>query len=519
VYYTHLLRNSYREDGKVKHQTLANLSCLPQEAIEALRLTLNGKKLVLAEETFKIRLSRSHGGVHAVLAMIRQIGLDKAILSYETPWRKIAIGLITARILNPGSKLFTSGWWQQTTLPEELDLPMTDDPNPLYQAMDELVAHQEAIQRKLAQKHLREGCLVLYDLSSSYFEGDRCPLGLYGYNRDGKKGKKQFNYGLLTTKEGCPVAIEVFPGNRSDSLTVGEQVQLLKEKYHFQRIIFTGDRGMITSAKIPEIEKLGYGWITSLRAKDIQRLNTAGCIQLSLFDEQELAEIKDPERPGERLVVCRNPFVAEERTRKRLELLDATEKELMKVQAGVNKGKMQEASAIGLAIGKVINRWKMAKHFALEIRDGHFEFSRKADSIERERCLDGIYIIRSNVPQSEMAAEDLVAGYKSLQHVEQAFRAIKTTHLEIRPVYHRLEERVKEHAFLCMLAYYVVWHMRQSLKPLLYNPKVSLKLLLERLGSLQRNTVEVAGQSFEMATQPTEEQYEIFRLLGIQPPK
>lgn len=515
VYYSHLLRTSYREDGKVKHQTIANLSCLPEKALEALRLTLNGKKLILAEEAIQIKLSHSHGAVHAVLGTIRKIGLDKILLSYDAPWRKMTIGLIAARVLRPGSKLFTTGWWGQTTLPEELGLPLDKDPHRLYQAMDELVAHQEDIQRKLADKHLEEGCLVLYDLSSTYLEGDCCPLAAYGYNRDRKKGKKQFTYGLLTTKDGCPVAIEIFPGNRSDSLTLGEQIQRLKEKYQLRRIVIVGDRGMITSTKIPEIEKMGYGWITSLRAKDIQRLNAAGCIQLSLFDEQDIAEIKDPERPEERLVVCRNPFVAEERTKKRIELLEATEKELDKIRERVSKGKIEEASEIGVAVGKVIGRWKVAKHFMLEISDGKFEFSRKTASIEREQCLDGIYIIRSNVEKEELSANELITGYKSLQHVEQAFRTMKTTQLEIRPVYHRLEERVKAHAFLCMLAYYVIWHIRRSLEPLLRDPKVSLRLLLEQLASIQRNTVEVGGQRFEMSTQASDEQKEIFHLLGV----
>jgi transposase len=517
VYYTHLLRNSYRENGKVKHQTIANLSCLPPDAIEALRQTLNGKKLVEADQAFAIHSSRSHGAVHAVLATIRKIGLDKILLSYDTPWRRAAIGLIAARVLNPGSKLFTAGWWQQTTLPEELGLEGTD-PNPLYQAMDEILAHQEAIQRKLAAQHLQEGCLVLYDLSSTYLEGDCCPLAAYGHNRDGKKGKKQFNYGLLTTATGCPIAIEVFPGNRSDSLTVEVVVRDLKEKYRFDRIIFVGDRGMITSTQLPQLEQLGYGWITALRAKDIQRLNSAGCIQLSLFDEQNIAEITDPERPGERLVACRNPFIAEERTRKRIDLLEATEQELQKIAQRVNKGKLKEASAIGIAVGKVINRWKVAKHFTLEIRDGVFNFSRKEDSIERERCLDGIYIIRSNVKETEFPARQLVDGYKSLQNVEQDFRTMKTTHLEMRPVYHRLEERVKAHAFLCMLSCYVIWHMRRSWEPVLQNPKVSLKLLFEKLGSIQRNIAEAGGRNFEIVTRANDEQRELFRLLGVQLP-
>jgi transposase len=517
VYYTHLLRNSYREDGKVKHQTIANLSCLPPDAIEALRKTLSGKKLVEANQAFKVHSSRSHGAVHAVLATIHKIGLDKMLLSYDTPWRSAAIGLIAARILKPGSKLFTAGWWQRTTLPEELGLE-SKDPNPLYQAMDELVAHQEAIQRKLVAKHLQEGCLVLYDLSSTYLEGDCCPLAEYGHNRDCKKGKKQFNYGLITTATGCPVVIEVFPGNRSDSLTVEGQIHNLKEKYGFERVIFIGDRGMITSTQIPQLEQLGYGWITAMRAKDIQRLNAAGCIQLSLFDTQNIAEITDPERPGERLVACWNPFVAEERTGKRVELLEATEQELQKIAQRVGKGKLKEASAIGVAVGKIINRWKVAKHFTLEIRDGFFSFNRNEDSIERERCLDGIYIIRSNVTAAELSAQQLVDGYKSLQNVEQDFRTMKTTHLEIRPVYHRLEERVKAHAFLCMLACYVLWHIRRSLEPMLQDPKLSLKLILENLDSIQRNSAEAAGQSFDIVTMVNDEQREIFRLLGVQIP-
>lgn len=519
VYYSWLLRTSYREGSKIKHKTIANVSDLSSEALEILRRSLKGEKLVPAGDGFKILSSRSHGAVHAVLATIRKIGLDRVLVSYDQPWRRTALAMIVARVLKPRSKLFTASWWQQTTLPEELvDLPGGgNDPDDLYEAMDMLLERQEAIQAKLAEKHLQDGCLVLYDLSSTYLEGGKCPLAAFGHNRDGKKGKKQFTYGLLTNLDGCPVAVEVFPGNTSDPLTLGSQVQRLRERYHFRRVVVVGDRGMIANTRISDIEKLGYGWITALKARDIQRLRQQGCIQLTLFSEKNLMEIGDPERPGERLVVCRNPLVSEERTRKREELLLSTERDLAKIKERVGKGKLKGAADIGLAAGKVVNRWKVAKHFHLEIADNSFDYKRKEESIEK--YLDGVYVIRSNVPAQELGAEQLVDGYKSLQHVEQAFRSMKTFHLEIRPVYHRLADRVRAHTFLYMLAYYVLWHMRKSLRPLLDDrEKLSLQLLLEQLGSLHRHTVEVAGQTLTKLTEPSERQQQIYQLLGIRSP-
>ncbi len=518
TYYSWLLRTSFREDGKVKHRTLANLSELPEESLEVLRSSLRGETMVSLSKALKITSSRSHGAVHAVLTTIRRLGLDRMLLSRDLPWRRLALAMIVARVLRPKSKLFTSSWWSNTTLPEELDLPReAQGPNPLYEAMDELLAQQEKIQDSLAEKHLQEGALVLYDLSSTYLEGDKCPLAAFGHNRDGKKGKRQFNYGLLTNLEGCPIAIEVFPGNTSDPLTLGSQIQRLREKFHLQRVVMVGDRGMIASKRIPDIEQAGYGWITALKAKDIQRLDQQGAIQLTLFDERDLFEITDPERPGERLVVCRNPLVAEERRRKRRELLDETEEALKKIKERVEKGRLKEASAIGLAVGRFINRWKMAKHFTLEITDGHFNYHRKLDSIEKEAKLDGLYVIRSNVPVNEMKSEQLVESYKSLQRVEQAFRSMKTTELDMRPVYHRLEDRVRAHAFLVMLAYYVLWHLRQALKPILDDPKerVSLRLLLDRLAAVQKNQVELNGVPFDVVTTPNEEQVKILDLLGV----
>ncbi|MCL6521182.1 MAG: IS1634 family transposase [Firmicutes bacterium] len=520
TYTTHLLRTSYREGGKVKHRTVANVSDLPEAAIEALRRALRGEKLVAVGEAVQILASRSHGAVLAVLEFLRKIGLERMILSYETPWRKLVVAMIVARVIRPGSKLFTRGWWQGTTLPELLDLPHGGrDTGALYQALDELGAHQEAIERKLAEKHLRDGDLVLYDLSSSYLEGRTCPLAAFGYNRDLKRGKRQFNYGLLTTREGCPVAIELFPGDWSDPVTVDSQIRKLREKSHLRRIVLVGDRGMLTQARIEKVSEAGYGWITALRAPEIQRLYAQGTLQLSLLDERNIAEIVDPQRPGERLVVCRNPLVAEERARKREELLQATERELEKIRERVEKGRLKGADKIGLAVGRVIHAYKVAKHFILEIGEQSFSFRRNLAHIEKEPVLDGLYVIRSNVPAEEMDASELVRSYKDLQHVERAFRSLKTFHLEIRPVYHRLEERVRAHAFLCMLAYYVTWHMRRALEPFLHpQGESSLRGLLEELATIQLNTADIGGTRVDLPTMPDERQRQIFELLGVKPP-
>ncbi|MFZ5435130.1 MAG: IS1634 family transposase [Bacillota bacterium] len=510
VYTAVLLRKTYRENGKVKHKTLANLSALPPETIDLIRRSLKGEVLVGANEAFRIMSSRSHGGIWAVLKVAERLGLPRLLKD------KLVLAMVIARVLKPGSKRFTAGWWHTTSLPSLLEIPENLSVNTLYESLDSLLKRQPAIERALARRHLSEGSLVLYDLSSTYLEGQCCPLAEYGYNRDGKRGKKQFTYGLLTNEEGCPVSVQAFAGNAADPSTVTSQIEKLKEKFNFKRVVVVGDRGMITRTRIEEFQKAGYDWITALRAKAIQRLHQQGLIQLTLFDEKDLAEIYDPDRLGERLVVCRNPLVAEERCRKREELLQATEAQLAKVKSRVEKGRLKEPEAIALAVGRVIDRWKMAKHFDCAIQHGHFSYQRNEDSIRKEAVLDGVYVVRTST--SDMDAEKVVESYKSLRYVERAFRSMKTMHLELRPVFHRLEDRVRAHTFLCMLAYYVQWHMERDLAPLREeNPREygSLRLALERLQAIQLNTVQVQGQTFQQVTEPDSQQQRILQHLGV----
>ena len=516
TYVTYLLRQTYREGGKVKHRTLANLSHLPLATIELIRRSLKGEVFLSASEELKITASRSHGAVYAVLGMIRKLGLDQLIASRNTQWRALVLAMVVARILEGGSKLFASRWWRGTTLPELLGLPTEGKVvNLLYEAMDKLLRRQGAIQKKLARRHLQEGCLVLWDLTSSYLEGRTCPLAAFGKNRDGKKGKRQFTYGILTDSEGRPIAVEVFRGNMSDPLTVRPQIERLKEEFGFGHLVFVGDRGMVVKCRIEDLRKAGFSWITALRAKDIQRLRDEGLIQLGLFDERDLAEISAPWLPGERLIVCRNPLVAEERRRKRQELLSATVRELAKIKESVDGGRLKKAKEIALRVGKVINRWKMGKHIELTIEDGRFEYRLKEDQIAREAELDGIYVIRTDVGPEKLSAQAAVSGYKSLKFVEQDIRDTKAV-LELRPVFHRLEDRVRCHAFLCLLAQYVRWHMMRALEPLLAEEKKhSFELLMEHLETIQRNTMEVAGQQFNLTTQPDELHRRIFAHLGL----
>lgn len=517
TYTSILLRQTYREDGKVKHRTLANLSALPEHVIDLIRRALKGEAFISASEAFRITASRSHGAVWAVLSTVRKIGLDK-LLGGDELWRSIVIGMIVARLVEPGSKRFTRSYWQQTTLPSLLSLPETLSVNDLYDAMDTLLQRQPAIEKKLAKRHLEEGALVLYDLSSSYLEGTHCPLAEFGYSRDKKRGKMQFTYGLLTNKDGCPIAIEVFPGNCSDGTTLKEQITRLRKQYGLRRVVLVGDRGMITKTRIPELKEAGYDWITALRASDIQRLYADEAFQLSLFDERDLAEIEHPSFPGERLVVCRNPLMTEERRRNREDLLQATERELEKIRVRVETGTLVSADRIGLAVGKVIDKYKMAKHFILEISDGAFRYRRDEARIEQEAQLDGIYVVRTAVPREEMSADEVVETYKGLQQVEQAFRNMKSMQLELRPVFHRLATRVRSHVFLCMLAYYVQWHMMRALRGLKESGDSaygSFRMMMERLKSLQQNTVECAGQKFEQITQPDEYQKKILDALGV----
>lgn len=519
LYVSHLLRETYREDGKVKHRTLANLSSLPPDVIEIIRGALKGDKFFSAKEDLRITRSLSHGGVHGILKMVQRTGLDAIIFSRNVLKRRLAIAMIVARLLVQGSKRFAAQWWKDTTLPHQLDLPEGDRGEELlYDDMDWLLARQETIQKTLVRKHLTEGGLCLFDVTSVYLEGSKCPLASFGHNRDGKKGKKQFTYGLLTNKEGCPVAIDVFPGNVSDPRILKPQIDKMKEEFGFSSVVFVGDRGMIAKTRIEDLRDAHLRWITALKSKDIQRLRNEGRIQMSLFDETNMFEVYDLTCPGERLAVCRNPQVAKERRRKRDDLLRMTEEALEKIRGQVERKRGMAREEIGLKVGKVVDRWKMAKHFELEIGDGEFSFARKEEAIARESELDGIYVIRTNVEEDALSAEQAVGGYKSLKEVEKAFKQMKSF-LRIRPVNHRLESRVRSHAFLCMLAYYVQWHMIQALKSLLDEEEGhSFESLLAHLGSIQRNTVLVKDQTFEMTTEPDELHRKIFEALGISLP-
>ena len=513
-----LLRHTYREDGKVKHKTLANLSALPAETIDLIRRSLKGETLVSASELLRITASRAHGGVWAVFKVAERLGLAKLLGSKHSPWHNLVLAMVIARIIRPGSKRFSSSWVDTTTLPRLLDMPAGIKVNDLYEAMDALLQRQPAIEKALADRHLGHGTLVLYDLSSTYLEGRCCPLAAFGHNRDGKRGKKQFTYGLLTNNEGCPVSIEVFSGNTADPSTLTSQIEKLRDRFGFDRIVVAGDRGMITSARIEELKKAGYDWITALRAKAIQSLHEQGSIQLGMFDEQDIAEIWDSEYGAERLVVCRNPQVAEDRARTRQELLEATEQQLLKIKARVDRGTLKEIESIGVAVGRVIDRFKVAKHFEVKIEYGRLTYSRNEGSINREAALDGIYVIRTSIDDKAMSPAEVVDSYKRLKHVEHAFRSMKTMHLELRPVFHRLSDRVRAHAFLCMLAYYILWHMEKGLTGLRNeDPRGfgSLKMALEELQTIQLNTIMVGGKTFEQVTEPNEKQLRILAALGV----
>ncbi len=518
VYTYHLLRQTYREGGKVKHRTLANLSHLPEAVLELVRRALRGEPVAPVPQTVKIRQSRQHGAVAAVVGMIRQLGLDQVLYSRSADWVRVALAVVVMRILRPSSKLGGTLWWTTTTLPQLLRLPHNgEDVNDVYRAMDELLARQAAIEAKLARRHLTPNAMVLYDLTSVYLEGKTCPLARFGYNRDKKRGKKQFCVGLLTNDEGCPVAVEVFPGDVGDAQTLPAQIARIRARFGIDYVVFVGDRGMIVKARLADLEAVGFGWITALRAPEIQKLRDEGFFQPGLFDRRDLAEIADPERPGERLVVCYNPLVAEERRQKREALLAATERELAKIEARVRRRRRKPLTAdeIGVAVGKVLGRWKVGKHFQLEIRDGHFAFRRKEASIAREAELDGFYVLRTNVPADRMEPAKVQATYKSLRALEQNFRTMKSA-LDLRPVYHRLEDRVRAHAFLCMLALYVRWHMERALEPLLAeDPRQSFEGLMMQLETLQRHTVEVAGQEIQMLGEPEPLHQRLFQLLGV----
>jgi hypothetical protein len=470
TYTSYYLRRSFRQDGKVKHETLGNLSDLPVPVIDLIRRSLKGETFVPASEAFRILRTRPHGHVEAILRMIRRLGLEDLIASRPSRQRDLVTALIAERLLFPCSKLATTRHWPATTLAEELHVQDADEDD-LYAAMDWLLGRQKAIEAKLAQRHLAEGVLVLYDVSSSYYEGERCPLARYGHDRDGKTGRPIIVYGVLTDSDGRPVAVQVYPGDTGDPTTVPDQVAKLSRRFGLSRIVLVGDRGMLTRTQIETLkEHPGLGWISALRSPAIRDLLADGHLNRSLFDHVDLAEIASPDFPGERLMACFNPLLAEKRGQKREALLAATEATLTKLSRAVSRRTKAPLSAaeIGVKAGRVIGRHKMAKHIQLTICDGIFTWQRNEESIRREGLLDGIYVIRTSEPAERLSAAESVRSYKRLAQVEQAFRCLKGIDLLVRPIHHRLEPRVRAHVLICVLAYYVEWHLRRAWRPLLF---------------------------------------------------
>lgn len=553
-----LLRESRREGGKIVKTTVANLSKCPPHAVEALRLALRGVELAPKDEWFAVERSRPHGHVEAVLGAIRKLGLEELLASRPCRERDLVVAMIAQRLLEPCSKLATTRLWHTSTLAEELGVADADE-NELYSALDWLLARQERIEQKLARLHLSEGARVLFDVSSSSYHGRTCPLAVRGHNRDGEK-LPAIVYGLLADAEGRPVAVDVYPGNTGDPATVPDQVERLRGRFGLERVVLVGDRGMLTQARIEDLRAYPHlGWISALRAPAIRKLAEEGDLQLSLFDKQNLAEIRSASYSGERLVVCYNPLLAEDRKRTRDELIEATEKKLSRIAAEVARRTRTplEAKEIGLKVGKILDAHKVGKHFVLDIADGRFAFRRNHEKIAAEARLDGIYIIRTSEPPEALSAPDTVRTYKSLGQVEQAFRCLKTVDLRVRPIHHRTADHVRAHVFLAVLAYYVEWHMRRALAPVLFEdeelerarwdrdpvakaeaspsvrqkkrdkttpdgwPVHSFASLLADLATRCRNTCR-AGQGksslhFDQLTEPTPFQEHVFELLEIKP--
>jgi hypothetical protein len=555
------LRRTYRDGGKVKNETVANLSALPGHVIDLIDAGLKGQQLVPAGDAVTITRSLPHGHVAAVHAMAAKLGLP-ALLGPAGPQRDLALALIISRVVNPGSKLSTLTWWADTTLGADLgvDEAGTDD---IYAAMDWLAGQQDSIEAQLAARHLAPAVnpsrMALFDLSSSWMEGRRCPLSARGYSRDGKKGKLQIEYGLLTDPGGRPVAVRVFPGSTGDPSAFTAITEVVRDKFRLAKMVMVGDRGMITSARIAALNQREdgtprpdpYQWITALRAPAIKKLMAEdGPLQLSLFDEQDLAEITSPDFPGERLIACRNPVLAADRARTRQDLLAATEKLLAPPIAHVRAGRLAGAGPIGVEVGKVIGTYKIAKHFHVAITDDSLTVARKQDQIDAEAALDGFYVLRTPVPADELDAPAVVIAYKNLTYVERDFRHIKADDLDLRPVFHYLEGRVKAHVLICMLACYLTWHLRRAWAPLTFTdqnppeqdnpvtparrspaaqakasgqhdlagqPYRSFRGLLEHLATLTRNQVRFTGTRTEvpMLAEPTSAQREAFRLLGV----
>jgi hypothetical protein len=553
-YTSTLLRNSYREDGKVKKQTLANLSHLPEPLIELIRAWLAGERFLTAGEVLSIRRSLPHGHVAAVLGMLRSLGLPGMLDRRPSRSRDLAIALVAARLVAPASKLATAALLGQSTLGAACGVEGADE-NELYAAMDWLTARQVRVERSLAARHLGPGSLVLYDLTSVYMEGSHCALARHGHSRDHRPDRPQIEFGLLTDARGCPVAVEAFPGNTADPATVETQIEKLRVRFGLTDIVLVGDRGMLTSARIERLRETGgIGWVSCLRAPAIRALVDAGDLQLSWFDERNLAEITSPQYPHERLVVCRNPALAVERARKREALLVATEAALAKVAAAVSRGRLHDAAAIGLRAGRVVNAKKMAKHFELEIAEGVFAYRRRGGAIAAEAALDGLYVVRTSVSPERLDAPAVVETYKRLSAVERDFRALKGDDLAVRPIFHWREDRVRAHLFLCFLAAYVRWHLEAAWAPLLFRDEAppvrsdpvappersagaiakerdhrtpdglrvgSFATLMAELATLTRNRVVPAGvddaAAFELLSEPTPLQARAFALIGVAP--
>jgi transposase len=470
TYVTHLLRRSIRNGKTVTHETLGNLSHLPDHLIDIIKRSLKGETFVPAADAFKITRSLPHGHVEAVLKMIRKLGLDDLIASEPSRRRDLVVAMIAERLLFPSSKLANTRHWHDTTLAEELDVADTTE-DQLYDAMDWLLERQSAIEKRLAKRHLSDGALVLYDVTSSSDEGKTCPLARFGHDRDGKTGLPIIVYGTLTDADGRPIAVQVYPGNTGDPKTVPDQVEALTKRFGLSRVVLVGDRGMLTQTQIDVLKKHpGLGWISALRSGSIRRLLADGQLIRNDLETQRLAEISSPEFPGERLVACYNPQLAEQRRQKRQELLAATQAELEALAVSVARAsdRTETAAEIGVRAGKIINHYKVAKHFTLTIRDGHLGWARKDDAITNEEMLDGIYVIRTSEPAERLMAADGVRSYKRLALVEQAFRSLKGIDLLVRPIHHRTADRVRAHILLCLLAYYVEWHLRQAWEPLLF---------------------------------------------------
>jgi transposase len=553
------LRESYREDGTVKKRTLANLSALPMEHVELIQRSLKGEKLYSAGDLFDVVRNIPHGHVQAVLGTIRKLGLDQMIYSRPCRERDLVVGMIAERLIYGCSKLATVRHWHTTSLAGELGIEDADEDD-LYEAMDWLLARKEKIENKLAKKHLGTGAAVFYDVTSSYYEGRCCPLARFGHSRDRKRGRPIVVYGVMTDRAGRPVSVDVYPGNTGDSTTVVDQVEKLRDRFGLEKLVLVGDRGMLTQAQIDKVRSYpGIGWVSALRAGQIRQLAEGGSLQMSLFDEHNIAEIEDPQYPGERLVVCYNPLLAEERKRKRAELLEATEKLLDKVAAQVGRRTKtpMPKEEIGIKVGRVLYRHKMGKHFRVTIQEGQFSYKRREDSICKEQELDGIYVIRTSEPARKLARDDVVRTYKNLAEVERVFRTMKSLDIRVRPIRHWNEDRVRAHIFICLLAYYVEWHMRKALRPMLFDdeqrerirprrdpvapaqpspsaekkkstkstpdglPVHSFDTLLAELATLCRNVCQRKNDdgkhTFNMMTQPSAIQEKAFKLLEVYP--